>query len=99
MTEKQQEDFANKVAEIVIKAMEKRQEEFDIELAKSFEDKNITFATWPPPGDNNLLSEKERLVATLEQLERDLSNAILNEDYNGADDISKNIEILLNKLR
>jgi len=99
MTEKQQEDFANKVAEIVIKAMEKRQEEFDIELAKSFEDKNAQFGTWPFSIMTELASPKEQLRKMLESLESELSDALLKEDYEAADKISKNIEKILNELK
>ena len=76
MTEEQQEEFANRVADKVIKAMEKKQEEFDEEFAKSIEIQN---------GSYRIVSKQEYLENKLEALREELAEYVQDEEYSKAE--------------
>ena len=72
MTEEQQENLANKIVDKIISAMEKKQEEFDEEFARSIELQN---------GSYRILSKEESLELKLRQLRDELDGFITNEEY------------------
>tara|TARA_R110000868_G_scaffold258870_1_gene516499 strand:+ start:495 stop:773 length:279 start_codon:yes stop_codon:yes gene_type:complete len=90
MTEKQQEEFANRVADKVIKAMEKKQEEFDEEFAKSIEIQN---------GSYRIVSKQEYLENKLEALREELAEYLQDEEYSKAEKTSKEIDKIVKKIK
>ena len=90
MTEKQQEEFANRVADKVIKAMEKKQEEFDEEFAKSIEIQN---------GSYRIVSKQEYLENKLEALREELAEYVQDEEYSKAEKTSKEIDKIVKKIK
>jgi len=90
MTEKQQEDFANKVADKVIKAMEEKQDEFDEEFARAIEVQN---------GSYRIIDPREVLENKLEVLRETLSEYLEDENYKKAEAVAKEIDKVLDKLK
>jgi polyhydroxyalkanoate synthesis regulator phasin len=90
MTEEQQEEFANRVADKVIKAMEKKQEEFDEEFAKSIEIQN---------GSYRIVSKQEYLENKLEALREELAEYLQDEEYSKAEKTSKEIDKIVKKIK
>jgi hypothetical protein len=90
MTEEQQEEFANRVADKVIKAMEKKQEEFDEEFAKSIEIQN---------GSYRIVSKQEYLENKLEALREELAEYVQDEEYSKAEKTSKEIDKIVKKIK
>mgnify|MGYP003634538352 CR=1 FL=1 len=90
MTEKQQEEFAEKVANKIIEAMEEKQAEFDEEFAKSVELQN---------GSYRIVSKQEMLENKLETLREELAEYLQDEEYSKAEKVSKEIDKIRNKLK
>jgi hypothetical protein len=90
MTEEQQENLANKIVDKIISAMEKKQEEFDEEFARSIELQN---------GSYRILSKEESLELKLRQLRDELDGFITNEEYDKAEKTSKEIDKVFEQLK
>jgi hypothetical protein len=90
MTEEQQENLANKIVDKIISAMEKKQEEFDEEFARSIELQN---------GSYIILSKEESLELKLRQLRDELDGFITNEEYDKAEKTSKEIDKVFEQLK
>jgi hypothetical protein len=90
MTEEQQENLANKIVDKIISAMEKKQEEFDEEFARSIELQN---------GSYRILSKEESLELKLRQLRDELDGFITNEEYDEAEKTSKEIDKVFEQLK
>ena len=90
MTEDQQEKFAEKVANKIIKAMEEKQVEFDEEFARSIEIQN---------GSYRIISKKESLENNLKALREELAEYLQDEEYSKAEKKSKEIDKIVKKLK
>lgn len=90
MTEEQQEEFAEKVANKIIEAMEEKQAEFDEEFAKSIEIQN---------GSYRIISKQEYLENKLEALREELAEYLQDEEYSKAEKTSKEIDKIVKKLK
>ena len=88
MTKKEIDELANKVANAVIEAMEKKQDEFDREFAKSIE-----FQDWSIVNVNH----KENPKTKLANLREELAEYLKDENYAKANKVSKEIDKILNK--
>ena len=90
MTEDQQEKFAEKVANKIIKAMEEKQVEFDEEFARSIEIQN---------GSYRIISKKESFENNLKALREKLAEYLQDEEYSKAEKTSKEIDKIVKKLK
>ncbi len=90
MTEEQQEEFAEKVANKIIEAMEEKQAEFDEEFARSIEIQN---------GSYRIISKKEGLENKLGDLREELAEYLQDEEYSKAEKTSKEIDKIVKKLK
>ena len=90
MTEDQQEKFAEKVANKIIKAMEEKQVEFDEEFARSIEIQN---------GSYRIISKKESFENNLKALREELAEYLQDEEYSKAEKTSKEIDEIVKKLK
>jgi len=90
MTEDQQEKFAEKVANKIIKAMEEKQVEFDEEFARSIEIQN---------GSYRIISKKESFENNLKALREELAEYLQDEEYSKAEKTSKEIDKIVKKLK
>ncbi len=90
MTEEQQEEFAEKVANKIIEAMEEKQAEFDEEFARSIEIQN---------GSYRIISKQESLENKLGDLREELAEYLQDEEYSKAEKTSKEIDKIVKKLK
>lgn len=90
MTEEQQEEFAKKVANKIIEAMEEKQAEFDEEFARSIEIQN---------GSYRIISKQEYLENKLGALREELAEYLQDEEYSKAEKTSKEIDKIVKKLK
>jgi hypothetical protein len=90
MTEEQQEEFAKKVANKIIEAMEEKQAKFDEEFAKSIEIQN---------GSYRIVSKQEYLENKLGDLREELAEYLQDEEYSKAEKTSKEIDKIVKKLK
>jgi len=82
------DELAKKVADTIIEAMEKKQDEFDREFAKSIE-----FQDWSIVNVNH----KENPKTKLANLREELAEYLKDENYSKASKASKEIDKLINK--
>lgn len=90
MTEEQQEEFAEKVANKIIEAMEEKQAEFDEEFARSIEIQN---------GSYRIISKQESLENKLGALREELAEYLQDEEYSKAEKTSKEIDKIVKRLK
>tara|TARA_R110000796_G_scaffold245438_1_gene369672 strand:- start:179 stop:481 length:303 start_codon:yes stop_codon:yes gene_type:complete len=97
MTEKEQESLAKKIAKIVIKEIDKRQDEYDKEFVISLA--AASEAGLSPVQFSDPKSELEMLLEQKNKLEKDIANAIHEERYETVGPLKNELALMNYKIQ
>ena len=97
MTEKEQESLAKKIAKIVIREINKRQDEYDKEFVVSLA--AASEAGLSPVKFPEALSELEILLEQKNKLEKDIASAIHAEKYEIVGPLKNELALMNHKIQ